>query len=163
MAKLLNGVPIEHEPKRTNRFIMRFPEELGLESWLVETSGRPTATIKTVNVEEMNTTNYVTGKVSWGTIDIKTKDLISLSSTQKLWEWLNLHHEVVSGRAGYAAGYKKTIELTGLDPVGVAVESWLLLQCQLTKVNFGDQNQLGTDNLQFVGFTVQPYQCILQY
>jgi hypothetical protein len=39
---------------------------------------------------------------------------------------------------GYAAGYKRPVELEMLDPTGVVVEKWLLDGTMLTNVGFGD-------------------------
>jgi hypothetical protein len=44
-------------------------------------------------------------------------------------EWVRLHAESVTGRMGYAAGYKKDVDLEMLDPTGVAVEKWILQGC----------------------------------
>ena len=41
MADMFRPVPIEQEPKRKNRFVLEFPTELGIESFLVQTSGKP--------------------------------------------------------------------------------------------------------------------------
>jgi hypothetical protein len=38
---MFRPVPIEQEPKRKNRFVLEFPTELGIESFLVQTSGKP--------------------------------------------------------------------------------------------------------------------------
>ena len=53
-------------------------------------------------------------------------------------EWVRLHSESVTGRQGYAAGYKKDIEIEMLDPTGVVVEKWQLQGSMLTNVGFGD-------------------------
>jgi hypothetical protein len=57
---------------------------------------------------------------------------------------LQLHKHLWSGfvymlnplqvRMGYAAGYKKDVDLEMLDPTGVAVEKWILQGCFLTNV-----------------------------
>jgi hypothetical protein len=41
-------------------------------------------------------------------------------------EWVRLCAESVTGRMGYAAGYKKNVDLEMLDPTGVVVEKWIL-------------------------------------
>ena len=46
MADLLMKMPIPYEPKRNNRFIMRFPSTLGINEWFVETAKRPSIKIK---------------------------------------------------------------------------------------------------------------------
>ena len=51
-------------------------------------------------------------------------------------EWVRLTLESVTGRMGYAAGYKKDLDLEMLDPTGVAVEKWILQGTFLTDVNF---------------------------
>ena len=53
-------------------------------------------------------------------------------------EWVRLHSESITGRHGYAAGYKKDVEVEMLDPTGVVVEKWLLQGTMLTNVGFGD-------------------------
>jgi hypothetical protein len=53
-------------------------------------------------------------------------------------EWFRLHAESVTGRMGYAAGYKQQVELEMLDPTGVVVEKWILEGCFITDLNFGD-------------------------
>ena len=46
MADLLMKMPIPYEPKRQNRFILRFPSSLGINEWFVESaSGRPSIKI----------------------------------------------------------------------------------------------------------------------
>jgi len=66
------------------------------------------------------------------------RDPIGPSAAQALMEWVRLHAESVTGRMGYAAGYKKDIELEMLDPTGVVVEKWILQGTFLTNLNFGD-------------------------
>jgi hypothetical protein len=39
---------------------------------------------------------------------------------------------------GYAAGYKKDIELEMLDPTGVVVEKWILQGTFITNLDFGE-------------------------
>jgi hypothetical protein len=53
-------------------------------------------------------------------------------------EWVRLGSESVTGRQGYAVGYKKDIELEMLDPTGVVIEKWVLQGTMLTTVSFGD-------------------------
>ena len=60
-------------------------------------------------------------------------------------EWVRLHSESVTGRQGYAAGYKKDIELELLDPTGVVIEKWILQGTMLTNVGFGDLDYSSSD------------------
>jgi hypothetical protein len=60
-------------------------------------------------------------------------------------EWIRLHSESVTGRQGYAAGYKKDIELEMLDPTGVVIEKWILQGTMITSANFGDLDYSSSD------------------
>jgi hypothetical protein len=43
------------------------------------------------------------------------RDPIGPSATQAIMEWVRLHSESITGRQGYAAGYKRPVELEMLD------------------------------------------------
>jgi hypothetical protein len=77
-------------------------------------------------------------------------------------EWVRLHAESVTGRMGYAAGYKRNIDLELLDPTGVVVEKWILENTFLTDVNFGDMNY-GQDTLVNITANLRMDRCILVY
>ena len=50
MADLLMKMPIPYEPKKKNRFILRFDSSLGINEWYVESTSRPQVTINSVEV-----------------------------------------------------------------------------------------------------------------
>ena len=110
MADLLMKMPVPYEPKKKNRFIMRFDSSLGINEWYVESTSRPQITINAVEVPFLNTSTYVAGRFVWGTINVTFRDPIGPSAAQALMEWVRMHSESVTGRMGYAAGYKKNIE-----------------------------------------------------
>ena len=107
MADLLMKMPIPYEPKRKNRFIMTFDSSLGINSWYVETTSRPQVSINPVEIPFLNTSTYVAGRFTWNTINVTFRDPIGPSASQALMEWVRLHAESVTGRMGYAAGYKE--------------------------------------------------------
>ena len=160
--ELIRGVPFDFEPKRENRFYAEFADELGIEIWKVQTFKRPTMSINSVEIPFINETNYVAGKYKWETMDVTFIDTIGPSTTIQLMEWVRLHAESLTGRMGYAAGYKKNITLKALDPAGVEVEKWFLEQCMITNIDFG-KNDMGSDELQMVEVTLQPWRCISNY
>ena len=145
MADLLMRMPVPYEPKKKNRFIFRFPTPLGIQEWFVASGSRPSVTIEDVEIPFLNTSTYVAGRFNWETIDITFRDPIGPSATQALMEWVRLHAESVTGRMGYAAGYKKDIELELLDPTGVVIEKWILQGTFLTNVNFNDLDYSSSD------------------
>ena len=50
MADLLMRMPVPYEPLRKNRFILRFPDELGIQEWWVSTTSRPKYTSQEVEI-----------------------------------------------------------------------------------------------------------------
>ena len=155
-------MPVPYEPKRKNRFIIRFDSSLGINEWYVTSASRPSAKITSVPIPFLNTSTYVAGRFEWNTIKVSFKDPIGPSASQALMEWFRLHAESVTGRMGYAAGYKKNVDLEMLDPTGVVVEKWILQGCFLEDINFGelayDQDALAT-----IDATLRMDRCILVY
>ena len=162
MADLLMKMPIPYEPKKKNRFILRFPSELGINEWFVETASRPKITIQPKEIPFLNTKKYVAGMYEWNTISVKFRDPIGPSAAQALMEWVRLHAESVTGRMGYAAGYKKDLDLEMLDPTGVVIEKWKLINTFLTDVDFGTLGY-GDDGLAEITATIIPDYCVLLY
>ena len=160
MSELLRGIPFEYEPKRQNRFFAEFPDELGIEVWKVQKFKRPSMKINSVEIPFLNEMNYVAGRYTWDEMSVTFLDPIGPSTSQQLMEWVRLHAESLTGRMGYAAGYKKNILLKELDPTGVEVSKFFLEQCMITSIDFGD-NDYGSDELTNVTLTIQPWRCIL--
>lgn len=158
--EMIRGIPIDYEPKRENRFYAEFPDELGIEVWKIQQFKAPTYTVNSVEIPYLNHTNYVAGKYKWEEMDIVLIDTIGPSTSQQVMEWVRLESESLTGRQGYAAGYKKDIILKSLDPTGIEVEKWTLEQCMITSVDFGN-NDMGSDEVKNVTVTVQPFRCIL--
>ena len=138
MADLLMRMPVPYEPKKQNRFILRFPSPLGIQEWFVKTASRPKISQEETEIQFLNTSTWVIGRFTWEAIDVTFRDPIGPSAAQAIMEWVRLHSESITGRQGYAAGYKRPVELEMLDPTGVVIEKWLLDGTMLTNVGFGD-------------------------
>lgn len=162
MSEVLRGIPMEYEPLRPNRFRLKFPSELGIQEWTVAASGGPQVDQNAVEIPYFNTSTWVAGRYTWGTMNFTLLDLIGPSTKQAVMEWFRLHAESMTGRQGYAIGYKKTIVLEETDPTGVAVSKWLLIDCQITNITFGDKSY-DDDSVQQIDITVQPFYCLLAY
>ena len=162
MADLLMKMPLPYEPKRTNRFILRFPSSLGINEWFVESAKRPSIEITSTEIPFINTSTYVAGTFKWSPIDVSFRDPIGPSAAQALMEWVRLHAESVTGRMGYAAGYKKNVDIEMLDPTGVVVEKWILEGCFLTNVGFGELSY-GEGGIAKITATLRMDRCILVY
>lgn len=139
MADLIVKMPTPYEPKKKNRWLIRFPSELGIQEWWLSSGSRPSITQNEVEIPFLNTSTWVIGRFTWETIDVTFRDPIGPSASQAIMEWVRLHSETITGRQGYAAGYKKNLVfIEMLDPTGVVIEKWQLQGTMLTNVNFGD-------------------------
>ena len=162
MADLLMKMPVPYEPKRSNRFILRFPSSLGINEWFVSTAARPSLKINSTAIPFLNTSTYVAGRFEWEEIRVTFRDPIGPSATQALMEWIRLSHEAVTGRDGYAAGYKKDVELEMLDPTGVVVEKWILQGTFMTTLNGGELDY-SRDDLATIQVSLRMDRCINVY
>lgn len=162
MADLLMKMPVPFEPKRVNRFIVRFPSSMGINEWYVTSSKRPSSKINPVEIPFLNTSTFVAGRFNWEELPVVFKDPIGPSASQALMEWFRLHAESVTGRMGYAAGYKKDIELEMLDPTGVVIEKWVLQGTFITSLDFGDLDY-SRDDIANITCSLRMDRCIQVY
>lgn len=162
MSDLLIKMPLNYEPLRKNRFLLRFPSDLGIQEWWVKSAKRPSIKQNDVAIDFLNTKTHVIGKYEWESIQVTFRDPIGPSASQAIMEWVRLSSESVTGRQGYAAGYKRDVELEMLDPTGVVVQKWILKNVMLTDVNFGDLDY-GSDDLQEIQATLVMDYAILAY
>ena len=162
MADLLMKMPVPFEPKRQNRFILRFPSSMGINEWYIASTARPAAKINSVAIPFLNTSTYVAGRFEWQEMRVTFRDPIGPSASQALMEWFRLHAESVTGRMGYAAGYKKDIELDMLDPTGVVVEKWSIVGAFLTDLNFNELDY-SRDELATITCQLRMDRCIQIY
>ena len=138
-------MPIPYEPKKKNRWLIRFPSDLGIQEWWLASASRPSITQGEVEIPFLNTSTWVIGRFTWESISVTFRDPIGPSATQAIMEWVRLHSESITGRQGYAAGYKKDIELEMLDPTGVVVQKWILQGTQLNDADFGSLDYSSSD------------------
>lgn len=163
MADLLLNAPIQYEPLKQNRFLFRFPSDLGIQEWWVSTASRPQVTITKQEIPFLNTKTYVAGSYYWNALPITLRDSIGPSASQAMMEWVRLHAESATGRMGYACTYMRDCELELLDPTGVTVSKWILKNCMLDNtVNFGSLNYASQELID-IQFSIQPLYCILAY
>jgi len=162
MAQLFSRIPVDYEPKKKNRFVFEFDNGTLIDHWVVRTGGRPKISINEVEIPYMNTSTWVAGRYIWDTIDVTFIDPIGPSSSQKIMEWIRLCAESVTGRMGYAAGYKKNIVLKALDPTGIDIEKWILEGAFITSADFGDLSY-EDDSLMDVTVTLRYDRAVLSF
>ena len=152
-------LPNKFEPKRKNRWVLMIE---GIDAFIVKTAARPTVTTESVEVPFINSRRYLAGLTKFGTMAITLNDPIAPSAAQQVMEWIRLHYESVSGRAGYADFYKRDVQLKLLDPVGTVVELWDCKGALITETNFGELTY-EDGGLAEISLTIQCDNYVLQF
>lgn len=162
MSDLLIKAPLVYEPLRKNRWLFRFPADLGIQEWWLQSAKRPSIKQSAKEIPFLNTSTYVLGRYTWDEMNITLFDPIGPSASQAVMEWVRLHSESVTGRQGYACGYKRDCELEMLDPTGVVVSKWILKNTMCTNADFGDL-QYSSDDLATITLGIRFDYAILAY
>ena len=157
---VLSRIPLQFEPLRKNRWVVRFPSDLGISEWMLSSASRPKISQQSTEIQFLNTSTWVVGRYTWDTLQFTFRDVIAPSTSQALMEWIRLCSESVTGRQGYAAGYKRDIELELLDPNCVTVQKWILKNAWISNCDFGSL-QYSDDALADVTATIVMDYCIL--
>ena len=147
------------EPKQKNRFILYVE---GVPAYLIKGVSGMGFSQEEIVLNHINVYRKIKGKLKWNDLTLTLFDPITPSGAQATMEWVRLHAESVTGRMGYAAGYKKDIDLEMLDPTGVVVEKWILYGTFLTNVNFNALDYK-SDALATITASLQMDRCVLVY
>jgi len=160
MADLLFRSPLKYEPKTKNRWILRFPSDIGIQTWALKSVNAPKIEFTTVEMAFLNTMTYVNTAYKWNSQSVVVRDFIAPSTSEAVMEWVRLHAESVTGRMGYNIGAAKNIELESLDPTGVATEKWLLVNTIIRgTTDFGDWSYDDAE-VREINFDLQPQYCV---
>ena len=152
-------IPQNFEPKRKNRWVLMIE---GLDAYICKTTARPTFETEEIEIPFVNAHRYLAGKTKFSTMAVTLHDPIAPSGAQQVMEWLRLHYESVSGRAGYADFYKRDIQLKLLDPIGAVCELWDIKGALITNATFGELTyEDGT--LAEISLTLRYDNAVLQY
>lgn len=128
-------LPKHFEPKKKSRWILMIE---GIDAYLLKTAARPTFETEEIEVPFINSRRYLAGNTKFGTMQVTLHDPIAPSGAQQVMEWIRLHFESISGRAGYADFYKRALQLKLLDPLGSIVELWDISGAFITNASFGE-------------------------
>ena len=162
MGDLILKMPTEYEPLRKNRFLLRFPSDLGIQEWWVASCSRPKLSQNETEIQFLNTSSWVVGRYIWENINVTLRDPIGPSASQAVMEWVRLHSESITGRQGYAAAYKRDLILEMMDPTGTVVSQWIIKSAMITNVEFGELSY-DDDSLAEITLTIRPQYCILSF
>jgi hypothetical protein len=160
MANLLLQAPLKYEPKTQNRWVLLFPDDVGIQTWAVKSVDTPKIEMDKKVIQFLNTETYFVSSYKWADMGVTIRDFIAPSQSEALMEWVRLHAESVTGRMGYNVGMAKDIILQSLDPTGVATEEWLLKNTIVTgSVEFGSFDYTNSD-IRELKFTMSPQYCV---
>lgn len=115
MGNKINNVRIPYEPKKSNRFQIRFPQSFNLHEWVCFETSRPKL-------------NITSKSLTWENLVIKMYDPIAPSTTQALMDLVQ--------KDKIADKFDLNFEM--LDPIGEVVEQWVLIDCEFLSVDFGE-------------------------
>ena len=152
-------LPNKFEPKRKFRWVFQIE---GVYAFLIKSAARPTISTEEVTLPFINHTRYLAGRTTFGTVSVTLYDPIAPSGAQQVMEWVRLHFESVSGRAGYADFYKRDCQIKLLDPVGTVVELWDMKGAWLTEANFNELDYSASDATE-IALTMRFDNCVLQF
>ena len=147
------------EPKMQNRFIMQIG---GIDAFLIKTAARPTFTSEVVELDHINVKRKIKGKSTWDDVSITLYDPIVPSGAQMVMDWIRTSHESLTGRDGYAAFYKKDLNIFLLGPVGDKIEQWTLKGAWISQATFGELDWASNDPLS-IELTLSIDYAILEY
>lgn len=131
-----------YEPKRKFRWIMEID---GIDAFTLKTGARPQKTFEETVIDWINTKRYVAGKMAYSPLNITLQDPIAPSAAQKAMQWVRLCYEVITGRSGYAAQYKKDFSIKMLDPQGAVIEQWDIKGAWIQDMNGGELDFASSD------------------
>jgi hypothetical protein len=134
----------------------------GVDAFLVKTAARPTITTEEVAINWINSTRYLAGKTTFGSMAVTLHDAIAPSGSQQVMEWIRLCFESVTGRSGYADFYKRDIQLKMLDPVGTVIQLWDIKGAWVQEANFNDVTYEGSDQTE-ISLTIRFDNAVLSY
>jgi hypothetical protein len=152
-------LPTKFQPIAKRQFLLAIE---GVDAFLVKTAARPTITTEEVAINWINSTRYVAGKTTFGTMAVTLHDAIAPSGAQQVMEWIRLCFESVTGRSGYADFYKRDIQIKMLDPVGTVIQLWDIKGAWVQEANFNDITYEGSDQTE-IALTIRFDNAVLQY
>ncbi len=124
----------EHEPKVDFRFRTEFPQEFGINSWVVDKISCP----------KMKKGLLFT---TWEDISIEMLDPIHPSSSEALYKIQDKKNFIIT--------------LSSLDPVGEIVESWHIHVEKFKSIDFGGTLAYSDDSIKKVTAVMKIKKCVL--
>jgi hypothetical protein len=134
----------------------------GIDAFLIKTAARPEMKTEEQTISWINSTRYVAGKTTFEPITVTLYDPVAPSGAQQVMEWVRLHFESVSGRAGYPDFYKRDVQIKHTDGPGTVIQLWDIKGAFLTSAKFGELAYEGSDMME-LSITIRYDNAVMQY
>lgn len=144
------------EPKRNNRFIVRFPSEFGIEPLTVQKINRPKINFKPKELNIMNQTQFISSNFEWSNFEIELIDFIGPSTSSGVYNLIDFCQDHI--KYNVIEDFLFSFSIEALDPVGVVIEKWIIYVKELLEVDFGNYDY-SDDSLQKIKITLKPFDC----
>ena len=132
--------PMQHEPKRNDRFLVEFPKQFNIQPWCIQKINKP---------------KFTDGK--WEDIRIDFIDPIGPSTSRCLFKIVNF---IESNSCDNRKLFE--VRIKSLDPTGVGVEEWVVNVEKVLTINFGELDY-GDCESQKPFLILKPLNCVLNY
>lgn len=126
--------------KRKFRWTLAIATPVGvIPYWYVKLAARPKLSVDSTEINFLNQTTWVPGKVKWEPITVQYNDVPDVTMAP-LWSWIasiynfNNVNLPMSEKAGWAG----TANLIAYDGCGTILEQWFLYSVYPETVDFGD-------------------------
>lgn len=126
---------IPYEPKKTNRWLVKFPEEFEIPEYTLKSITKP---------------KYISGK--WDDVRITFNAIANKQLEIGLKKMI-----YTQGKTNINWTFKFTIE--DLDPTGVVIGKWEILVDEVVSIDFGGELTYHDDKIQEIVLIVKPYDC----
>jgi len=129
----------QYEPKMTNRFIVRLPEEMNIPQWVISSLTGPKYLL-----------DHLSGR--WDDIILEINDPIAPSSSQTVFDNFIRKENIES--------FDFWIDF--LDPIGDVVEQWFIKEASISQIDFGYYDY-ENNNRKKIKLTIKVKDCILNF
>ena len=119
---VVNPIGATYEPKKKNRFIVTFPSHYNIQQWVIKEACRP---MMFFEVKKFLGIQY-SKKIKWKPMTFILNDPIGPSTSQSL---------IIMARDYLTTPFNINIEM--LDPTGVVVEKWDIINATIDSIDFG--------------------------
>jgi hypothetical protein len=136
---MIDNKKFAYELKYKHRFVVKFPEQFGINEWAIKTINKPKFT-----------------HTQWENIKIEFIDPIGPSTSAGLF---NIIEFIRLGSCDNAVLFE--IKILSLDPAGGISEEWVVYVDRVLTINFGELDY-DNDDIQKPFLIIKPLSCVLK-